>query len=102
MLLRIFRLVLLLLFLAAIVATPKFAVVHRQDLWRQQRPTMGWRQWNDLLAQRDCAWDVAEQASDATGFAFKDRQGQWRNQRQQDLTGLALRRWCESMGIEYN
>ena len=43
----------------------------------------------------------AERVSDASGYKYQDRNGQWRNDTVKDITGLALRAWCEHKGVEY-
>ena len=43
----------------------------------------------------------AESESDKAGFYYKDRHGNERNNDPKDLTGLALRGWCEDKGLTY-
>ena len=62
---------------------------------------MGWKEWNDLLASRDVAWDHAESLSITAGFKFKNRRGDWCCTEPVDIVGIVLRRWCVANGRNY-
>ena len=62
---------------------------------------MGWKEWNDLLASRDVAWDHAENLSITAGFKFKNRRGDWWCTEPVDIVGIVLRRWCAANGRTY-
>jgi hypothetical protein len=63
---------------------------------------MPWPAWQRLQADRDRAWDRAEELSLASGFPFFDRHGVRRQDDPRDLVGLALRRWCAERGVVYS
>ena len=50
---------------------------------------------------RICNNTQAERVSLASGFRFKDRNGTWQNDEPKDITGLALRGWCDEVGVTY-
>ena len=77
------------------------AIALRQERWNRGQSTVGWSQWGDMLRRRELAWDEAEAASYASGHAFKDRTGTWRNTERHDLAHQALVRWCALRGIPY-
>ncbi len=74
----------------------------QEDLWRT-RPwqCMPWATWNRLLQERSDAWDHAERVSEASGQPYTDRAGQRRNDAPRDMVGLALRQYCNEVGLEY-
>jgi hypothetical protein len=77
-------------------------IFHENARWEQGNSRMAGWEWQKLLAAREEAWDRAEAVSRSTGFPFKDRDGNWVNDIQRDLVGLALCEWCRKHGLEYS
>ena len=68
------------------------------DLYTKGRKCMGWEAWMKLTSDCEKAWETAEALSEASGNPYKNRQGVWCNNGVKDLTGLALKQWCEEKG----
>ena len=63
---------------------------------------MTWRQYNNLLQEREEAWDEAEEESDRIGNPYKNRHGVMVQTAPTDMVGVVLRRYCEQMGLRYH
>ncbi len=49
------------------------------------------------------AWDFAYVLSDATGTKYKDRDGNWRNDKgDTSIAGMAMFRWCAKKGFQWS
>ena len=77
-------------------------ILFHEELYEQGRPCLRLAQWEDLCHRRELAWFKAEDASFASGFPFKDRDGEWQNnEERRDLSHQALVRWCSLRRIDY-
>ena len=76
-------------------------IKHEQDRWISRTSRMPASEWSKLHQASEDAWEKAEEMSRATGFPFKDRNGNWVNNEQRDLAGISLKEWCKQHAIEF-